>query len=459
MATLVESEAPKREPDVLSPAALPAPWHPATRVLFRFVFVYLGVGTAAHWLLAQLLRSVGIPETAVGTVAQWWKLAPLTDWFAANLFGIEEPLIYVPTGSGDTATFWVAAFSWLVVAAVVAGIWSVLDRHRPDYRRLDQWLRVLLRFALAGSLLLYGMVKVMPSQMVFALHRLIEPFGDMTPMGVLWSQTAASKPYEIALGFAEIGAGLLLILPATVTAGAALSTVAMAQVFLLNMTFDVPVKLFSLQMLVLSIALLAPESRRLATVLFSGRPVPPADDTELFTTARPNRFALIAQVLLGLWLLVTTALEGWDAWHAYGAARPRSPLYGIWNVTEYSVAGQELPPLLTAPNPFADPTSARLRRIVFDTVDGIHLQGMDDRLTPVPAAVDPEQRTITLFSDPAAKWRLGSFTYEQPAPDRLILDGTLGIRKVHMVLESIPLERFALVERGFHWTQQSPHLE
>ncbi|WP_280235339.1 DoxX family protein [Nocardia cyriacigeorgica] len=459
MATLVESEAPDREPDALSPAVLPAPWHPATRVLFRFVFVYLGVGTAAHWLLAQLLRSVGTPESVVRTLGEWWKLPPLTDWFAANLFGIDEPLIYEPTGSGDTVTFWVAAFTWLIVAAVATGIWSALDRRRPHYRRLDGWYRVVLRFALAGSLLLYGMVKVMPSQMVFALHRLIEPFGDMTPMGVLWSQTAASKPYEIALGCAEIGAGLLLILPATVTAGAALSTVAMAQVFLLNMTFDVPVKLFSLQMLILSIALLAPESRRLATVLFSGGSVPPATSPELFTTARSNRFALAGQVLLGLWLLVTTAIEGWDAWHAYGDARPRSPLYGIWNVAEYSVAGQPVPPLVTAPNPFADPTTARLRRIVFDTVDGIHLQGMDDKLTPVPAAVDPEQRTITLFRDPAGQWRLGSFTYEQPTPDRLILDGTLGIRKVHMVLEAIPLERFALVERGFHWTQQTPHLE
>ncbi|WP_280447546.1 DoxX family protein [Nocardia cyriacigeorgica] len=458
MATLVESQAPVREQGDGPPAA-PLPWHPATRVLFRFVFVYLGIGTAAQWLTAQLLRSAGVPETAVLTLGRWWSLPPLTDWFAAHLFGIEEPLGYAPTGSGDTVTLWVAAFSWLVVAAVAAAIWTVLDRRRTDYRRLDGWFRLLLRFALAGALMLYGMVKVMPSQMTFALHRLIEPFGDMTPMGVLWSQTAASEPYEIALGCAEIGAGLLLILPATVTAGALLSTVAMAQVFLLNMTFDVPVKLFSLHMLLLSLALLAPESRRLATVMFSGRAVAPSTGSPLFGTARANRAALILQVLLGLWLLVTTALEGWDAWHAYGSARPRSPLYGIWNVAEYSVAGQSVPPLLTEPNPFADPTAARLRRIVFDTVDGVHLQGMDDRLTWVPAEVDHERHTITLFRDPAGQWQLGSFTYEQPAPGRLILDGTLGIRKVRMVLDEIPLERFALIERGFHWTQQAPRLE
>ncbi|MBF6436079.1 DoxX family protein [Nocardia cyriacigeorgica] len=459
MATLVESEAPDREQGEPVPVVLSPSWHPATRVLFRFVFVYLGIGTAAQWLLLQLLRSVGVPEPAVLTLGRWWALPPLTDWFAAQLFGIEEPLGYAPTGSGDTVTLWVAAFSWLVVAAVATAIWTALDRRRTDYRGLDRWFRALLRFALAGALMLYGMVKVMPSQMTFALHRLIEPFGDMTPMGVLWSQTAASKPYEIALGCAEIGAGLLLILPATVTAGAALSTVAMAQVFLLNMTFDVPVKLFSFHMLALSLALLAPHSRRLATVLFSGEAVPAAEGSELFTTARSNRFALLGQVLLGLWLLATTALEGWDAWHAYGAARPRSPLYGIWNVAEYSVAGHQVPPLLTEPNPFTDPTSARPRRLVFDTVDGIHVQGMDDRLTWMPATVNPDLHTLTLFRDPAAQWKLGSFTYTQPTPDRLILDGTLGTRPVHMVLESIPLDRFALIERGFHWTQQSPHLE
>ncbi|MEU2029950.1 hypothetical protein [Nocardia amamiensis] len=124
------------------------------------------------------------------------------------------------TGSGDTTANWLATFTWLVAAALVAAVWSVADRRRANYARLFGWLLLVLRLSLATSLLLYGMVKMLPSQMAFQLHLLIEPFGDMSPMGVLWAQIAVSQPYEIALGLAEVTAAVLLFVPVTATVGA-----------------------------------------------------------------------------------------------------------------------------------------------------------------------------------------------------------------------------------------------
>ncbi|QIS14339.1 DoxX family protein [Nocardia arthritidis] len=435
-------------------------WHPVTRVLFRFVFVYLGIGLAAGWLAIALLKALHVPLRTVADVQDWWQLPALTNWFGSALFGIEK-INYVGTGSGDTQVFWVSAFTWLVVAAVVAAVWSVLDRRRPAYPRLHEWFRLILRFALGLALVLYGTVKVMPSQMVFELQRLVEPFGDMSPMGALWSQTAASEPYEIALGVAELAAAALLFLPWTVTAGALLSFVATLQIFLLNLSFDVPVKLYSGQLVLLSLVLVAPQIGRITRVLL-GRAVPAEPATPLFTGRLGKRIFAVGYTVLALFLIGDQVYQSWDAWHHYGSAQARSPLYGIWNVTEFTTAGQEMPALVddnSPPHEYGDASLGpqRLRRIIFDAADGVTVQRMDESLVWFPATVDPDKQTVVFTGDVTGIFKIGTFRYERPEDGKLVLDGQISGRPVRMTLDQVDLNRYPLVARGFHWVQDVPY--
>lgn len=90
------------------------------------------------------------------------------------------------------------------------------------------------------------------------LAQLLQPYGTLSPASVLWLQVGSSHPYEMALGAVEVIAGLLLFVPRTAVLGTMLSLASMAQVFLMNMTFDVPVKLLSFHLLLISLVLLAP---------------------------------------------------------------------------------------------------------------------------------------------------------------------------------------------------------
>ncbi|GAB2507806.1 DoxX family protein [Nocardia heshunensis] len=413
-------------------------WNPLLRMAFRYGFVVLGVGMAGVLVCHALLRSLGVPTQTVLDVAEWTGLHPLTDWIGEHVF--DTRISWAATGSGDTAANWVAAFTWLLVAVPITAVWSALDRARPNYARLYAWFRLILRFALVSALLLYGMTKLLPSQMAFSLERLVEPFGDMSPMTVLWSQTAASQPYEIALGAAEVAAGLLLILPITAGVGAVLATVVAMQVFLLNLTFDVPVKLFSFQLLVYAVVLAAPDIVRILRTLV-GRAVPVRAAEGLVTGVRANRFLLAAQVLIGLWLLLTTVSEGHDAWAKYGDGRPHSPLYGIWDVTDYS----------------GDPGD-RLRRIIFDLPQAVTTQRPDDALQDLPVLIDTDRHTLTITRDPAHAWPIATLAYTQPDADHLVLDGRFSGRPVHLTLTRVDLDRFQLVSRGFHWVQPVPYL-
>lgn len=68
----------------------------------------------------------------------------------------------------------------------------------------------------------------------------------------------ASDIYSIASGLAEFTAGILLLWRRTWLAGGFLAMLAMAQVFLLNLCYDVPVKLLSGTLLATAIAITFP---------------------------------------------------------------------------------------------------------------------------------------------------------------------------------------------------------
>jgi len=102
----------------------------------------------------------------------------------------------------------------------------------------------------------YGFSKVFPLQMQLSLPDMVERWGDFSPMGALWSFMGASKPYTILAGSAEALAGLLFLFHRTTLLGAMISFGVMFDVAALNYCYDVPVKLYSTNLVLISVFLL-----------------------------------------------------------------------------------------------------------------------------------------------------------------------------------------------------------
>ncbi|WP_280497144.1 DoxX family protein [Nocardia asiatica] len=429
------------------------PWSLPTRIAFRFVFAYLGLFCV---LMAQILFvftgivSKWLPESAV--IWQLRATGPLLGWVGEHVFGVEA-VLREDSGSGDQAAIWVLIFCELVAAAVITVVWSILDRRRSDYRALHSWFVLFLRLCLGGQMLFYGLAKAIPSQMPPpSLTALLQPYGTMSPASVLWNQVGAAPAYEILLGTAEVLGGLLLFVPRTATLGALLSLVSMAQVFVLNMTYDVPVKILSFHLLLLSLVVLAPQARRLADALVLERPSEPAAQPALFGSPRANRLAVGVQVALGLWVLIGGVHIGWQAWREAGGGAPKPALYGIWTVGEFTRDGHPAPPLITDEN--------RWRRIIFDR-PGTTVQTMDGSFVPVVATVDEAGHTMVLSAAPQSPEtppaRSGAFTFTRPTPDTLLLTGELNGTPVTVSLDRMDLDVFPLRSRGFHFVQEYPY--
>jgi hypothetical protein len=422
-------------------------WSLLTRVAFRFCALYFTMYVLFTQMISSLLalpgNGIGVPPLESFSIVQ-----RVLNFVGVHILRISYPISFRTSGSGDKTVDWILAFTLLVVAAAGTVAWSILDRRRDNYVRLNAWFRLFLRLALATTMVSYGTAKAIPLQMPYPnLTRLLEPYGNFSPMGVLWYSIGASRPYEMFAGTAELVAAVFLFVPALATLGALVALADCIQIFMLNMAYDVPVKLFSFHLILMSVVLLAPEASRLLNVLVFNRRAEPSTQPPLFRRRRASRIALGLQLAFGAYVLGLSFFGAWQGWKTFGGGAPRPPLYGIWNVERMQIDGVTRSPLLT--------DWGRWRRLVVQNATALSFQRMDDTFTGYPAAFDMNAKTITL-SKPADKNWKATFAFMQPDPERLVLDGQMDGHRVRMETRLFDRNNFLLVKTGFHFVQEAP---
>jgi hypothetical protein len=439
----MKREKPRTQIEEASPVApQPETWKPATRLAFRFCFAYLGLFSLATQITGSLFVIPFVPYRGLGIL---WPMREITFWIAQNIFHITSPLIY-DGNSRDTDFYWIQTLWILIVAIVATAIWSALDRRRENYVTLHKWFRLFIRFGLASQMFEYGMTKVIPTQFQSpTLVTLATPAGDLSLQAMLWTSVGASFAYEMFTGAAELVGGALLLIPRTTMLGAMICLADMAQVFVLNMAYDIGVKQVSFHLILLSLFLLTPDFRRLKNFFFLDRPVDVASHSSLFRTGPANRIALAAQIVVGIYLLGMQADANWNYWYAEGGGAAKSPFYGIWNVEELAINGQAGPAAL-------NDYDRRWKRVIFDKPESIVFQRTDDSFARYGASIDRYAHTVALTKGRSKTWRSG-FTFERPAQDRLVLDGEMDGFKIHLALQLVDPAALRLLNSRFRWVR------
>lgn len=423
------------EPEKAEPA-----WGPAKRLLFRFTFAYLVL-----YIFPFPLNV--FPPTGILTKpyeAFWSFVVP---WVGQSVFGTE--ITIQPNGSGDTTWNYVQVFCFLGLALVATAVWTFLDRKRKEYERLHEWLRAYVRFSLATAMVGYGAYKVIQSQFPGPGYGdLLQTFGESSPMGLLWRFMGASKAYNVFTGTAEMLGGLLLIARRTTLLGALVSAAVMGNVFMLNMSYDVPVKLYSFHLLAMAVFLTLPDLRRLADLFLWNRRAEPAHLRPLFEKRSLHRGALAFRAALVLGAAGLALSASYEGIVQYGDLAPRPPLHGLWEVDEFEMDGKVLPPLTTDP--------VRWRRVAIENPEMIILQLMgdsEDASRYYRLKLEKNSFQLMKYRDP--KWK-SVLSFRQPGPGLLALEGTFDGRKLRAKLHRVDDSKFLLTNRGFHWINEYP---
>jgi uncharacterized membrane protein YphA (DoxX/SURF4 family) len=352
-------------------------------------------------------------------------------------------------GGGDSTYGYVKVFCFLVISIPVALIWTLLDRKRRNYARLYEWLRVYVRFVLAVTLIEYGASKVFPSQFPApTTDRLMQPFGDSSPMGLLWTFMGASVAYNIFAGLSEMVGGLLLTVRRTTLLGALVCIGVMSNVVILNFSYDVPVKVFSVHLLLMAVFLAAHDLRRLANLLVLNRPAEPEEVRPLFRRKWLARTAAAVAAVFILYMTGTMLYGSYKDMEDYGnKAASKSPLYGMWNVEELVVDGTVRPPLLT--------DEKRWRRMFFNTPGLFAIQLMSDSRERYNLKLDETKQTLAISKRTDPNWKT-TLVYRRLQPDVLFVAGPFDGHEVQARLRRTEPPEFPLVTRGFHWINERP---
>jgi len=209
--------------------------------------------------------------------------------FGSSLFSF--PL----TGSGDTSVDWMLVLLVLLVSVVGGVLWTGLQNNRGPHRVHLTGLVLGVRLMLGAWLAVYGLAKFNFGQFGLLMPSQLETtYGESSPMGLLWRFMAASPGYQLLGGVAEMLPAVLLLHRRTITLGALIAAITMTNVLALNLSYDVPVKLFSAHLLLAAVVLLAYDHERL-TAFLTGRALP-----ALAWPRRPRLNAVIAWVFTAL---------------------------------------------------------------------------------------------------------------------------------------------------------------
>lgn len=308
-------------------------WNPFEKIGFRFSFIYLLL-----FIIFQNNGAYPLWDFLMQKPTEW--LQNLIPWIAKHILHLSYDITVFTNGSGDTTYDYIIVLLILVTSFLVTIIWSLIDRHRDNYSVLYYWLSVAVRFYVGLMLINYGLYKIIKLQFPSpSFSRLLQSYGESSPMGLAWTFLGFSKGYNLFMGVAEVLAGMLLF-RRTVTAGAIITLMTTANVMAVNFFYDVPVKILSTHLVLMTIFLLSKDLKTLFIFFFTKKSV------SLQPIIQPdfkNKWMKIA--LTSIKILVIAYVFGYGIYELtvyqkeYGEDAPKPAVYGLYEVFYFEKNG------------------------------------------------------------------------------------------------------------------------
>lgn len=379
-------------------------------------------------------------------IDQAWNFIGIVPWVGKYIFHLQKAVQFIP--GNDSVFEYLQQFCTLVIATLCAAIWSVLDRKRPHYRRLFDWLTLFLQVALASQMFGYGFDKIFPNQFgTLSQSKILQPVGNFSTSDLLWTFMAASRGYTVFGGLMETLGGVLLLIPRFRRIGALVCIAVMTNVVALNLAYDIGVKLLSIELLLMSIFLAAPEFPRLARLLVWNSAAPPLRASTLSDRKWIDSGARILQIVLGVFLFCASFYGEWkfDS-QTKAAAVGTVPFRGVWLVSEITVSGdpghglfseKTVGPLHLAPG------DDRWTRLVFERPNELIVQSLNGFLFGLTLVLDNGNATAQLKETDDPAWT-GTLKIQQPSADLLNLQGKVNGQDVSIKLHRVSDSTFVL---------------
>lgn len=421
------------------------PWW--RKILFRFFFIYLLLNITP-WTWLDPIPGVSFINSYYYKMIDW-----AVETSNEKLFHIRKVLVPM-NGSGDTSYGWAQVWLFLSVSITGCIVWSVIDHKRLNYRLLNYALCLFTRYYIASIAFGYGIIKLFALQMPFpSLSQMATPLGDFLPMRFSWMFIGYSKPYEIFSGGMEVLVGVLLLYRKTSTLGALVATAVFTNVVMLNLCYDIPVKIFSIHLLMMALFLAANEYHRIVCFFVLNRP---AALSSIYYYAYPKRSIRITRIILKtLFVIISIALpayNGWKFYKQYNSSAAIKPVKeGVYDVAVYAVNKDTIPPLIT--------DTIRWQDVIFEKSGMGSIKTSDTAFSHrynrayFVYSTDTVQHLLNIKKMPDDSTFILSMKYEMPDTNTIRLFGGPKADSLYVELKRNN-RHFQLAEQQFHWLSE-----
>ncbi len=238
---------------------------------------------------------------------------------------------------------------------------------------------------------------------------------------------------------------------------------------MLNLCYDVPVKIYSCQLFLTGVYLAFPVLKKLAGFFLLNGKVEPLPVVPIFKRERLNELVLALQVFLGV------VVAGYSLWgaayrerHDYRESIANTPMYGVWQVDQcqpYKIGNSGG----NAGGPGAIPRdtgavstatagneASPWHKVIFEYPGDITVQLVNGERKYYGASVDLPNHKIILSSHRDPEWQR-VFSMVELAPNVVNLESNAEDVPSRVTIRRIEDAKFLLKSRGFHWINEYPY--
>ena len=242
-------------------------------------------------------------------------------------------------------------------------------------------------------------------------YQLNQPLGDMSPMRLAWVFMGYSKGFSMFAGGMEIVAAIFLIPRRTQTFGAILSVAVMTQVLIMNLCFDIPVKIFSFHLLLIALIILISDFKRIYQLLILGK-----SPNKVIIYPKRNKegrklIPIVKIVLLigFVWLYTSSTLSNKNTY----MNKLNPYMSGVWQVDSFHIAHTN--------ESYHYQYNERWKKLIISYENSMSVQMLDDSMLHFTTEIDTISKKIVLTH----KNIDSDFSYQLENEKYLTLKGTI----------------------------------
>jgi len=371
---------------------------------------------------------------------------PITTWFGETFLGWEfnpKRLMKGFDSKYDYSRFLLIG----ILSFLLALIWGLL-KGRFQRIRVKTWIITILRYHVGLTMILYGLSKVLVLQFgEMDLLNLENKMGSYTGMGFLWRFMSYSPFYTQVTGYVEVIGGILLLFRGTTFLGSLISFIAMVNVVVIDIGYDVSVKMFAIHLLLMVFVLVAYNTRRILQFSLNRTHIVPVKYESLI----PSRYRKLQYGLKAAILIYFTISQFYfqgkriDRRNTENEAPSLSSVYFVKDQTANGIplSDDEFPQELKWETLFINGSSYLKNSMVIENAKGNRRY--------FSTKTDTINKTITFYPLRGSGEESNTFTYQKLDGKQVRFEGIYQGDTLSITTESKAKEDYRLMNNKIKW--------